>query len=89
MFTVLSFINLLLGYDSYLLFLIFQTSSIGFIMQKVDAKRISIIICKAVLFVLILKPQNTFLVLEKRLCLNALVIPLVYNLYKRFEMSLR
>ena len=46
-------------------------------------------ICKAVLFVSILKLQNTFLILEKRLCLNVLVIPLAYNLYKRFEMSLR
>ena len=46
-------------------------------------------ICQAVLFVLILKPQYTYFILEKRLCLNVLVIPLAYNLYKRFEMSLR
>ena len=26
--------------------------------------------CKAMFFVLILKPQNTFLILEERLCLN-------------------
>ena len=88
MFTVLIFINLLLGNDSYLLFLIFQTSSIGFIMPKYGCEK-NKYMCKAVLFVLILKTQNTFLVLEKRLCLNDLVIPLAYNLYKRFEMSLR
>ena len=34
MFTVLILNNLLLGNDSYLLFLIFQISSIGFIMPK-------------------------------------------------------
>ena len=57
--------------------------------KKKKMRKELVYICKAVLFVLILKPQNTFLVLEKRLCLNALVIPLAYNLYKRFEMSLR
>ena len=31
-----------------------------------NAKRISI--CKAMFFVLILKPQNTFLMIEERLC---------------------
>ena len=38
-----------------------------------DAKRKEYI-CKASFFVVILKPQNTFLILEECLCLNVFVI---------------
>ena len=40
-------------------------------------------------FVLILNSQNIFMILEERLSLNVLAIPMTETLYKRVEISLR